>query len=82
MLGFGLTLFLGILFLGVQIYEYRVLSFNINRAVWGSIFFFGTGFHGFHVFLGVIILGLRSLRINIGHFNKERHFIVEGGLVY
>ena len=82
LLGFGLTLFLGVLFLGVQVYEYKVLGFSINRAVWGSIFFFGTGFHGFHVFLGVVVLSLGALRIGLGHFNKERHFMVEGGLVY
>lgn len=47
---------LGVLFLVCQLIEYRLSNFNINDSVFGSIFFFGTGFHGLHVFLGTLAL--------------------------
>ena len=50
------TLYLGVLFLAVQVSEYRVASFSISDSVFGNTFFLLTGFHGFHVFLGLILL--------------------------
>jgi cytochrome c oxidase subunit 3 len=53
-----LTIILGAFFLGVQAYEYNELwHHGLNfSTTWGSAFYFLTGFHGFHVFMGVIML--------------------------
>lgn len=40
----------------VQGLEYSVSSFTISDGVFGTCFFFGTGFHGLHVMVGSIIM--------------------------
>jgi cytochrome c oxidase subunit I+III len=55
----GLTIVLGAIFLGGQAYEYAELFENgitVGRNVFGSTFFTLTGFHGFHVFVGLVAL--------------------------
>ena len=37
-----------------------------------------TGFHGFHVTLGVTMLTVILVRAMKGHFTAERHFAFEG----
>jgi cytochrome c oxidase subunit 3 len=37
-----------------------------------------TGFHGFHVTVGAIMLTVILYRIQKGHFNSENHFAFEG----
>ena len=57
----GLTIILGVIFLVGQATEYiRLyhLNFTISKNVFGSAFFTLTGFHGLHVFFGVVILSV------------------------
>jgi cytochrome c oxidase subunit 3 len=76
--GLFLTVALGVLFIGLQAYEYAhaytELGLTLKTGVYGSTFFMLTGFHGLHVTLGTImlitILG-RSLK---GHFKPDSHF--------
>lgn len=51
-----LTILCGILFELIQGWEYYITSFSIIDSVFGRIFFIGTGFHGLHVIVGLIIL--------------------------
>lgn len=51
-----ITILLGILFSYCQYWEYKILDFLWSDSSYGSIFFIGTGFHGFHVIIGSIIL--------------------------
>ena len=73
-----LTVALGIVFLGVQGYEYvhlyRDLNLKLTSGVYGSTFYMLTGFHGFHVFIGMLMLLFITLRLQKGHFSKDRHF--------
>ena len=59
---------LGLFFLINQIIEFNVCFFRISDWAFCSIFFFGTGFHGFHVFVGLIFLILILFRKNILYF--------------
>lgn len=59
----SLTIFLGCLFLFLQLIEYRYAPFAINDSVYGSLFFVMTGFHGLHVFIGVCYLIVSYLRL-------------------
>lgn len=81
-----LTVLLGIIFLFVQGYEYyhayRELNLKLTSGVYGSTFYMLTGFHGFHVFVGMLMLLFITLRLQKGHFTKERHFGFEGAAWY
>lgn len=80
-----ITLILGFVFLGFQGREYGEL---ITHGFWPlsmgaedhphtaymATFFIATGFHGFHVLTGLIMLFLVYLRMEMGHFTAKRHF--------
>jgi cytochrome c oxidase subunit III len=75
------TVALGAVFMGFQVYEYihayRDLNLKLTSGVFGSTFFLLTGFHGFHVTLGAIMLTVIMFRAMKGHFTPERHFAFE-----
>ena len=81
-IGLFLTIALGMTFLGLQAFEYHhaytELGLTLGAGVYGSTFFMLTGFHGFHVTLGTIMLIVIWLRSIKGHFNAEHHFGFEG----
>lgn len=76
------TIALGITFLGFQIYEYAhaysELNLKMTSGAYGSTFFMLTGFHGFHVTVGTIMLIAIFFRCLSGHFKPEHHFGFEG----
>jgi len=80
------TVLLGLLFLFVQGYEYAHLYSELNLKMssgnYGSTFYLLTGFHGFHVFVGMLMLLFITLRLGKGHFTAESHFGFEGAAWY
>lgn len=80
--GTGATILLAILFTGLQGLEYSVSSFTISDSVYGSCFYFGTGFHGFHVIIGTIFLAVGFWRILAYHFTDHHHLGLESGILY
>ena len=73
----GLTVLLGIIFLGFQVYEYihaYSLGLTLKSGIYGSLFYMLTGFHGFHVLLGATILTFVWIRVQKGHFSADNHF--------
>jgi cytochrome c oxidase subunit 3 len=52
------TVVLALIFTLFQGIEYSVSSFTISDGAFGTCFFFGTGFHGFHVIIGTIFLSV------------------------
>lgn len=81
-----ITVALGATFMAVQAYEYihayRDLNLKLTSGAYGSTFFMLTGFHGFHVFVGMLMLLFITLRLMKGHFSAERHFGFEGAAWY
>ena len=81
-----MTVLLGIVFLFVQGYKYyhayHEMNLTLASGVYGSTFFMLTGFHGFHVFVGMLMLLFITLRLQKGHFTPERHFGFEGAAWY
>jgi cytochrome c oxidase subunit 3 len=80
------TVLLGATFIGVQGYEYHhaysEMNLKLTSGAYGSTFFMLTGFHGFHVIIGMLMLLFITLRLMKGHFTPERHFGFEGAAWY
>ena len=76
-----LTIALGVVFLGFQVYEYvhaySELNLKLSTGIYGTTFFMLTGFHGFHVTIGVIMLTTMFFRSLAGHFKPDHHFAFE-----
>ena len=75
------TFLIGAFFISVQIIEYYTLvsidGFSPSNGLYEATFFLQTGFHGFHVTIGLLAL----LGMNIGaffnKFTKDNHLAVE-----
>ena len=80
--GLAVTVALGILFLTLQGYEYvhayHELGLTLGMGAYGATFFMLTGFHGFHVTIGTIMLMVILGRSIAGHFTADHHFAFEG----
>nr|BAV81396.1 cytochrome c oxidase subunit III [Acanthocheilonema viteae] len=64
-----LCIFIGGGFLCFQYYEYGSNCFVMNDSSYGSVFYIGTGLHGFHVFIGVCFLIINFIRVKLFNFN-------------
>jgi len=72
----GLTILLGLVFLGGQVYEYSQLiaeGHTLGSSQFMSAFFILTGTHGLHVFGGLCLLTVMWVRARKGQFTKDRH---------
>ena len=78
----AITLGLGILFLAGQLYDYTQLGFSIADDTFGTTFYTLTGFHGAHVFGGVIGLTIVLARAMRGQFSARNHVAVEAVSMY
>lgn len=80
------TILLGATFMGFQAYEYMhaysELNLKLTSGIYGSTFFLLTGFHGFHVTVGAIMLSVMLYRVLRGHFTPDHHFGFEGAAWY
>lgn len=85
-IGLALTVFLGFLFVCLQVLEYshgyNELNLTMGSGVYGSTFYMLTGFHGFHVTVGAIMLAVMLVRSIKGHFTPENHFAFEAAAWY
>jgi heme/copper-type cytochrome/quinol oxidase subunit 3 len=76
----ALTILGGALFLGLQAYEWAHLiehGQSIRRDNFGATFFVLTGFHGMHVFSGVVYLSIILCRGLLGKYSSEHNNEVE-----
>jgi cytochrome c oxidase subunit 3 len=76
----SLTLLFGAIFLSIQAYEYRHLlhkGFNPHASLFGSVFYTTTGFHGFHVFCGVVCMAFVTGKAFLGKYTPAHHQGVE-----
>jgi len=76
------TIILAIVFTTFQGIEYSVSSFTLSDGVFGTCFFFGTGFHGLHVIIGTIFLSVGFWRIFAYHLTDNHHLGFEAGILY
>ncbi|MEO1884838.1 MAG: cytochrome c oxidase subunit 3, partial [Methylococcales bacterium] len=85
-IGLALTVILGFVFVYLQAVEYshgyHELNLTMGSGVYGSTFYMLTGFHGFHVTVGAIMLTVMLVRSIKGHFTPENHFAFEAAAWY
>lgn len=80
--GLLMTVALGVLFTGLQAYEYQHATFAITDGIYGSAFYLATGFHGFHVIVGSILLLICYFRALKGDFTADAHVGFESAAWY
>ncbi len=70
-----ITIVLGLTFLGLQASEYsdKLKHFQWTTNAYGSLFYVITGFHGFHVATGLVMLGYTWVAGAMGKFTQGRH---------
>lgn len=71
------TIALGTTFLTIQAIEYSQLGFAVSDHAYGTLFYSLTGFHGLHVFGGLVTLVLMWIRVGRGQLDAAR----PGGLI-
>jgi cytochrome c oxidase subunit 3 len=79
------TFVLGIIFLLLQAYDYSILfadGMTLGSGPFGTTYFTLTGFHGAHVFGGVIMLGVVLYRGMAGQFSSRHHDAIEAASLY
>jgi cytochrome c oxidase subunit 3 len=82
----GLTLLLGIVFIGGQALEYYEFivheNFTITGGAYNSAFYGLTGLHGLHVTMGAVLLGIVFVRGLYGQYDADRHTSVTTASMY
>jgi cytochrome c oxidase subunit 3 len=74
-----ITLALGLVFVGGQIFEFNRSGMAPNDASFGGVYFALMGFHALHVLAGIVILAVNVIRANLGDFTARRHTAVKVG---
>jgi cytochrome c oxidase subunit 3 len=82
----SVTVALGVVFLVMQGIDYAILAEEgitlAGAGTFGTTYFTLTGFHGAHVFGGVIMLGVVLYRGMAGQFSARHHDAVEAASLY
>jgi cytochrome c oxidase subunit III len=76
------TALLGLTFLTIQVNEYVHIGFAPSDNAQSSIFYSLTGLHGAHVFIGLTLLTIATVRAFRGHFTAKEHRGVEVPGIY
>merc|ERR1712188_80287 len=69
-------------FISLQLKEFLILALSINDSVYGSVFFFLTGLHFFHVMVGLILLSFVLWSSNFSYKSHLRIRVSERYLFY
>jgi cytochrome c oxidase subunit 3 len=80
-----LTILLGLVFIGGQIYEWFTLmdeGLQAHSGVYGSTFYVITGFHGSHVIVGLLMLIAVLVRATWSDFTPKRHLFADASILY
>jgi cytochrome c oxidase subunit III len=81
----AVTFTIGVVFLIMQAVDYAILGsegVTLSAGTFGTTYFTLTGFHGAHVFGGVIMLGVVLYRAMAGQFSARHHDAVEATSLY
>jgi cytochrome c oxidase subunit 3 len=82
---FAVTTVLGVVFLLMQAADYSILGsegLTLSSGTFGTTYYTLTGFHGAHVFGGVIMLSVVLYRGLAGQFSSKHYDAVEAASLY
>ncbi len=80
--GLIITVLLAFIFTCFQGVEYSVSSFTLSDGIYGSCFYFGTGFHGLHVMIGTAFIAVGLWRVLAYHSTDNHHLGLESSILY
>jgi cytochrome c oxidase subunit III len=63
---------LGVVFVGIQLHEWRDHPYGMTTNLYGSLYFTITGFHMAHVLVGLVVLILLGAWTALGYFDARR----------
>jgi len=78
----ALTFALGLVFLVVQLFEWKAKPYTMQSGSYGSLYFTITGFHMAHVIGGLVALLLIFVWCIAGYFDERRNVPVLIGAAY
>ena len=81
----AVTVILGIVFLPMQLIDYSLLGsegLTLSSGQYGTTYYTLTGFHGAHVFGGVVMLSVVLYRGMAGQFSGRHYDAVEAASLY
>jgi cytochrome c oxidase subunit I+III len=81
-IGYGIAIALGVTFLVLQGVEYSREHLSPTHDAYGSLFYTITGFHGAHVFVGLIMLTVVLVRAFRKEFSGPRLVAVSNVAIY
>lgn len=81
-IGLLLSLILGAVFIGLQVYEYAHEDAVFGANSYGSLFYTITGLHGLHVTLGLLLNIFVSIQAWRGYFSERRNLAVQNVALY
>ncbi|WP_419183583.1 cytochrome c oxidase subunit 3 [Scytonema hofmannii] len=80
---YKITALMGAIFLLGQIIEYLTLGYGLTTNIFSNCFYLMTGFHGLHVFVGLLlILGVLWRSRRPGHYSATKHTGIEMAEIY
>jgi len=82
LLGFALTLILGIIFVAVQWFEWQAKHFRLGTSSYASLYYVTTGFHIMHVIVGLLLIAGILLWTALDYFSPRRHLSLSAGVLY
>jgi cytochrome c oxidase subunit III len=78
----GIAIALGVVFVGVQLKEWKDHPYGLTSNLYGSLYFTITGFHMMHVLVGLIVLAFLLMWTALGYFDRERSAALTIGGLY
>lgn len=80
--GLTFTVILAIIFTGLQAFEYAEAGFSIADGIYGTCFFFSTGFQGAHVIVGTLFITVGLVRLYSYALTRSHHIGLESAILY
>ncbi len=84
-LGLGVAILMGTVFICAQAYEWFNLmdeGLTAKSGPYGATFYVLTGFHGAHVIVGLALLAVCFVRALSNDFTSRRHVLVDASALY